>query len=161
MVRLIYLVFRQLVGWLALVARGILACDFFTVGTVLLSRLYMLFFIRDRDTKFAAAFDVVFTADAIKVLRVPVRTPVANAYAERWVGTVRRECLDHLLILGERHATAVLADYVDHYNSRRPHRSLQRQGRLSTGTGPPPKPGVSVIRHDRLGGLIHEYRQVA
>ncbi|WP_308301277.1 integrase core domain-containing protein [Frankia sp. Mgl5] len=119
------------------------------------------FLIRDRDTKFTAAFDTVFTTDDIDIVRTPVRTPVANAFAERWVGALRRECLDHLLILGERHATAVLTDYVDHYNQHHPHRSLQQQAPLSTGTSPPPEPGTSAVRHDRLGGLIHEYRQAA
>ncbi|WP_241831233.1 transposase [Parafrankia soli] len=94
-------------------------------------------------------------------MRTPTRTPVANAFAERRVGTVRRECLDHLLILGEQHATAVLTAYIDHYNQHRPHRSLQQQAPLSTGTSPPPEPGTSAVRHDRLGGLIHEYRQAA
>ncbi|WP_112105611.1 integrase core domain-containing protein [Parafrankia sp. Ea1.12] len=185
-------------------AHAILACDFFTVDTILLSKLHVLFFIeldsrrvhlagvtrhptgdwvtqqarnllmttgeraerfrvliRDRDTKFSAAFDTVFTTDNINIVRTPTRTPVANAFAERWVGTVRRECLDHLLILGERHLTTVLTDYVDHYNQHRPHRSLQQQAPLSTGADPPPEPGTSVVRHDRLGGLIHEYRQAA
>jgi putative transposase len=82
------------------------------------------FLVRDRDTKFTAAFDAVFTAEAIQVLRTPVRAPRANAYAERWVGTVRREALDRMLILGCRHLQAVLAEYVDHYNVHRPHRAL-------------------------------------
>ncbi|CAI7979091.1 transposase [Frankia sp. Hr75.2] len=103
------------------------------------------FLIRDRDTKFSAVFDTVFTNDNITIVRTPVRTPVANAFAERWVGTVRRECLDHLVVLGERHATAVLTDYVDHYNQHRPHRSLQQQAPLSTGTSPPPEPGISAV----------------
>jgi putative transposase len=82
------------------------------------------FLIRDRDTRFTAAFDAVFAAEGIKVLRTPVRAPQANAYAERWVGTVRRELLDRMLILGCRELRAVLAEYVDQYNSHRPYRAL-------------------------------------
>jgi putative transposase len=119
------------------------------------------FLVRDRDTKFTAAFDAVFAAEAIQVLMTPVRAPRANAYAERWVGTVRREVLDRMLIFGGRQLRAVLAEYADHYNGHRPHRAL--------GQVPPVGPGVPgvlappgrVVRRDRLGGLIHEYAQVA
>jgi len=119
------------------------------------------FLVRDRDAKFTAAFDAVFAAEAIKVLRTPVRAPQANAYAERWVGTVRRELLDRMLIVGGRQLRSVLAEYVDHDNGHRPHRAL--------GQAPPLRPGVPVVlapparivRRDRLGGLIHEYAQVA
>jgi hypothetical protein len=76
------------------------------------------FLVRDRDTKFTAAFDAVFAAEGIEVLRIPVRAPQANAYAERWVGTVRRELLDRMLILGCRQLRAVLAEYADHYRGR-------------------------------------------
>jgi transposase InsO family protein len=182
----------------------LLAVDFFTVDTVLLQRLYVLFaievatrrvhvlgvtfnpagewvaqqarnllmelgdraagfrfLIRDRDTKFIAAFDAVFAAEAIEVLVTPVRAPRANAYAERWVGTVRREVLDRLLIVGGRQLRAVLAGYADHYNGHRPHRAL--------GQVPPVGPSEPVarvavgrvVRRDRLGGLIHEYAQAA
>jgi putative transposase len=82
------------------------------------------FLVRDRDTKFTAAFDVVFVAEGIKVLRTPVRAPQANAYAERWVGTVRRELLDRMLIFGGWQLRSVLAAYVEHYNDHRPHRAL-------------------------------------
>jgi hypothetical protein len=88
------------------------------------------FLVRDRDTKFTAAFDAVLAAEGIKVLRTPVRAPRANAYAERWVGTVRREVLDRPLILGCRQLRSVLAEYVDHYNGHRPHRALGRHRRL-------------------------------
>jgi putative transposase len=84
------------------------------------------FLVRDRDTTFTAAFDAVFAAEAIEVLRTPVRAPRANAYAERWVGTVRRELLDRMLIVGCRQLRPVLAEYVDHYNGHRPHRALGR-----------------------------------
>ena len=82
------------------------------------------FLVRDRDTKFTAAFDAVFAAEGVKVLRTPVRAPRANAYAERWVGTVRRELLDRMLIVGCRQLPSVLAEYADHYNGHRPHRAL-------------------------------------
>jgi len=82
------------------------------------------FLVRDRDAKFTAVFDAVFVAEAIEVLITPVRAPQANAYAERWVGTVRREVLDRMLILGCRQLRSVLAEYIDHYNGHRPHRSL-------------------------------------
>jgi len=119
------------------------------------------FLIRDRDTTFTAAFDAVFAGEAIKVLMTPVRAPRANAYAERWVGTVRRELLDRMLILGCRQLRSVLAEYANHYNLHRPHRAL--------GQAPPLRPGVPVVlapparivRRDRLGGLLHEYAPVA
>ena len=82
------------------------------------------FVLGDRDTKFTAAFDAVFAAEGIEVLRTPVRAPRANAYAERWVGTVRREVLDRMLILGCRQLRSVLAEYAEHYNVHRPHRAL-------------------------------------
>ena len=89
------------------------------------------FLVRDRDTKFTAPFDAVFAAEAIKVLMTPVRAPRANAYAERWVGTVRRELLDRMLIVGGRQLQAVLAEYVAHDNGHRPHRALGRRRPLS------------------------------
>jgi putative transposase len=185
-------------------AAGVLAVDFFTVDTVVLQRLYVLFaievatrrvhvlgvtahplgewvaqqarnllmelgdraagfrfLIRDRDTKFTAAFDAVFAGEAIQVLVTPVRAPRANAYAERWVGTVRREVLDRLLIVGGRQLQSVLAEYTDHYNVHRPHRAV--------GQVPPVGPSEPVarvvvgrvMRRGRLGGLIHEYAQAA
>ena len=188
-------------------ATTMLACDFFTVDTVLLRRFYVLFFIelhtrkvyvagvtahptgawaiqqarnlsyelaqrarpvkfliRDRDTKFTAGFDEVFRSDGIRTIRTPIRAPRANAFAERFVGTVRRECLDRMLVFGRRHLEAVVHGYVEHYNSHRPHRSL---GQL------PPQPKVEVPavlkdvdpsglkRTERIGGLVHEYRLVA
>jgi transposase InsO family protein len=84
------------------------------------------FLIRDRDTKFTTAFDAVFTAAGVNVLRSPVRARRANAIAERWVGGVRRECLDRMLIVNQRHLEQVLAEYVDHFNGHRPHRSLDQ-----------------------------------
>ena len=89
------------------------------------------FLVRDLDTKFTVAFDAVFAAEAIKVLMTPVRAPRANADAERWVGTVRREVLDRMLIVGGRQLRSVLAEYVDHYNVHRPHRALAQAPPLS------------------------------
>jgi hypothetical protein len=117
--------------------------------------------IRDRDAKFTAAFDAVFAAEGTRVLRTPVRAPRANAFAERWVGTVRRELLDQMLLLGRRHLQIALLGYVAHYNQHRPRRALGQAP--PQGAVPPPAPAadVRVLRVDRLGGLIHEYIQVA
>src|SRR5919198_3788120 len=176
-------------------AAGILECDFFTVETLWLRRLYMLFFtelarrrvhlagvtanpngawvaqqarnlimtladqeqrprflIRDRDNKFTAAFDEVFRSEGIRVIRTPVAAPRAKAHAERWVGSVRRECLDRILIVSRGHLERVLRAYVAHHNLHRPHRPLAQQP-------PMPKPITitrphyegGVRRHDRLG----------
>jgi putative transposase len=119
------------------------------------------FLVRDRDAKFTATFDAIFAAEAVEVLRTPVRAPRANAYAERWVGTVRREVLDRMLIVGGRQLRAVLADYVDHYNGHRPHRALGQAPPLGPAEPPLVLPAGSVVRRDRLGGLIHEHTQVA
>jgi len=188
-------------------AKGLMACDFFSVDTVLLRRLYVLvlidhdtrlvriagvtakpvaewvtqqarnlsmeladqasavkFLIRDRDTKFTASFDAVFAADGIRILKTPVRAPRANAICERMIGTLRRECLDRMLILGRRHLEAVLAEYVEHYNSHRPHRSLGQRSPAEPDTNPAVLAEVDLARlrrTDRLSGLIHEYRMVA
>jgi transposase InsO family protein len=119
------------------------------------------FLIRDRDAKFTAAFDAVFAAAGVRIIKTPVQAPRANAIAERWIASARRECLDRMLITGERHLRLVLGEYADHYNSHRRHRVLQ-QG-PPAGRPHPPAPGanVRVLRRDRLGGLIHEYSQVA
>jgi putative transposase len=118
------------------------------------------FLIRDRDSKFTAAFDAVFTGADIRIIRSPVRAPRANAIVERFIGTLRRECLDHLLITGPRHLDIVLREYVQHFNTHRPHRSLDQ--RPPAGSTPPcSDTTVRPLRRDRLGGLIHEYVQVA
>ena len=119
------------------------------------------FLLRDRDTKFIAAFDAVFTAEGIQVLRTPVPAPRANTYAERWVGTVRREVLDRMLILGCWQLRPVLADYVDHYNGHRPHRALGQAPPLEPSEPVVLAPSGRVVRRARLGGLIYEYAQVA
>jgi putative transposase len=82
--------------------------------------------IRDRDTKTTAAFDAVFTAIGVRTARAPVQAPRANAIAERWIGSARRECLDRMPIAGERHRRLVLGEYIDHYNTHRPHRALDQ-----------------------------------
>ena len=97
----------------------------------------------------------------MRILRTPVAAPRANAYAERWVGTVRRELLDRMLIMGRRHLEAALSGYVAHYNGHRPHRSLGQAPPLGAVAPPAPVAIVRVARRDRLGGLIHEYAQVA
>ena len=117
------------------------------------------FLIRDRDSKFTPVFDGVFAGNGTRVIKTPVRSPRANSYAERFVGTLRRECLDHMLILGEGHLRKVLAEFARHYNGHRPHQSLQQQA--------PHRPGRAVDitarikRRQVLGGLISEYHRAA
>ena len=118
------------------------------------------FLIRDRDSKFTTAFDAVFTGADIRIIRTPIRAPRANAIAERFIGTLRRECLDHLLITGPRHLDVVLREYIQHYNGHRPHRALHQQPPAG-GTPPCSEAAIRPLRRDRLGGLIHEYVQVA
>jgi len=119
------------------------------------------FLIRDRDAKFTAAFDAVLTAVGVRIIKTPIRAPRANAIAERWISSARRECLDRMLITSERHLRLVLGEYIDHYNVHRPHRTLCQSP--PAGREHPPTLGanVRVLRRDRLGGLIHEYAQVA
>ena len=188
-------------------ATKMLACDFFSVDTVLLRRLYVLFFIevdtrrvtvtgvtahptgawvvqqarnlsygltdrshpvkfliRDRDTKFTASFDEIFRSDGIQIIRTPILAPRANAFAERFVGTIRRECLDRMLIFGRRHLETLINEYIQHYNLHRPHRSLDQlppQGKDLAPAGLENIDPSRLKRTDRLGGVIHEYRLVA
>jgi putative transposase len=119
--------------------------------------------IRDRDSKFTRAFDAVFASEGIEIIKSPVRAPKANAIAERFVRTVRAECLDWLLIVNRRHLERVLRVFVDHYNTHRPHRSLnlappercERKVRVVR------SPTAAIARRVRLGGLIHEYNLAA
>jgi putative transposase len=122
------------------------------------------FVICDRDTKFSASFDAIFAADSTSVITTPVRAPRANVICERVIGTIRRGCLDRMLILGRRHLEAVLAEYVSHYNAHRPHRSLSQRPPADSDATPPTVGDVDAARlqrADRLGGLIHEYRMAA
>jgi len=113
------------------------------------------YLIRDRDSKFTAAFDAVFTAEAIRIVRTPVRAPRANAVAERWIGSLRRELLDRTLIINRSHLERVLGVYLDHYNTHRPHRSLRQAPPVPR---PTPTPADElIVRRGRLGGLLNEY----
>jgi putative transposase len=126
------------------------------------------FLIRDRDSKFTRDFDEVFRAGGVRVIKAPVRAPRARAHAERWVLSLRRECLDRLLIFGRRHLEGVIRAYAQHYNEHRPHRSLAQRPPLAK---PPPidewaassdqRLADRVRRRDRLGGLLHEYELAA
>jgi putative transposase len=124
-------------------------------------QLKFKFLIRDRDAKFTDTFDAIFASEGIRILRTPVGAPRANAFAERWIGTVRRELLDRMLILGQRHLEKVLAGYLAHYNQHRPHRALGQAPPLGAVPEPDPAASERVVRLDRLGGLIHEYAQAA
>ena len=119
------------------------------------------FLTRDRDAKLTAAFDAVFTAIGVRIIKAPVQAPRANAIAERWIASARRERLDRMLIMGERHLRLVLNEYIDHHDQHRPHRALQQSP--PAGRPHPPALGtnVRVLRRDRLGGLIREYAQAA
>jgi putative transposase len=119
------------------------------------------FLIRDRDAKFTAAFDTVLTAIGARIIKAPVQAPRANAIAERWIGSARRECLDRMLITGERHLRVVLGEYADHYNTHRPHRTLNQNPPAGRTDPAAAVTNMRVLRRDRLGGLIHEYTQVA
>jgi putative transposase len=185
-------------------AQSMLAIDFFTVETISLRRLYVLFFIelgsrhvhlagctanptgtwvrqqarhftwtlqeqpsrfrfliRDRDSKYTRDFDAVFASEGIDIVKTPVRAPKANAIAERFVGTARRECLDWLLIVNRRHLEHVLRVYAHHYNTHRPHRSLHLVPPAATDHGRSITSSRDLKRRDRLGGLIHEYSYAA
>ena len=118
------------------------------------------FLIRDRDSKFTAAFDAVFSGNGTRVIKTPVRSPQANAFAERFGGTLRRECLDYVLILGERHLRSVLAGYARHCNHHRPHQALQQEPPLRE-SGHAIDFTARIERRQVLGGLISEYRRAA
>jgi len=119
------------------------------------------FLLHDRDAKFSGPFDQIMRSEGVRVIKTPVRAPKANAVAERWVRSVRNECLDHLLVFGRRHLEQVLREYVAHYNAERPHRSLE----LAPPAGSPQlrasPPSSEIRRRDVLGGLIHEYYAAA
>ena len=133
------------------------------------------FLVRDRDTKYVASFDEVFKAEGTEILRTPFRTPNANAFAERFVRTVRSECLDHLLVVNEAHLERILRSYACHYNGHRPHQGLSQEIPAMERTVPPRGAGLApdarprhlrrysglIRRYDRLGGLIHQYELAA
>ena len=119
------------------------------------------FLVRDRDTRFTASFDAVFAASGISVLRSPPSAPKANAYAERWVSTIRRECLDRILIFGERQLRHVLTEFEDHYNTHRPHRALAQCSPIDPGRTQQFCLAGPVRRTQVLGGLINEYQHAA
>ena len=118
--------------------------------------------VRDRRGQFTDAFDEIFRTEGIKVLKTPVQTPVANAFAERWIGTLRRELLDHTLIWNRTQLERIVINYINHYNKHRPHRSLDQRAPCPTVPSPirPNGPG-HVSRSSRCDGLIHEYRNAA
>ena len=175
----------------------ILACDFFTVETIWLKTIYVLFFIElgtrriylagsttnpditwvtqqarqlvwnlkddsldmaflihDNDTKFASSYDNVFSPEGIEILNTPYRAPRANAYAERWVLSIREEWLDHILVLDEHHLRRVLRKYGEYYNHARPHQGLGQHFPVS---GPVTNTAGPIRRRDILGGVIHDY----
>ena len=200
---------RQAATWrqfLRQQAASMWACDFFTVDTVFLRRLYVLFFlslerrrvervavtsnpsgawvtqqarnltsavaergdgqprflIHDRDSKFSRPFDEVFRSEDTVVLHTPIQAPNANAHAERWVRTVRTDCLDRILILGRRQLEHSLSIYVRHYNEHRPHRALElHPPAAAQPSNAAPASRLTIHRRDLLGGLIHEYAHAA
>jgi transposase InsO family protein len=122
------------------------------------------FLIRDRAGQFTTAFDAVLASTGIEVVKIPPRSPSANAFAERWVRTVRAEVTDRMLIAGHRHLSAVLDEYAAHYNQHRPHRALNLRSPGAAGSAPAAVTGLATakIRRRRvLGGLISEYERAA
>jgi transposase InsO family protein len=119
------------------------------------------FLLHDRDAKFSGPFDEIVRGEGVRVIKTPVRAPQANAIAERWVRSLRNECLDHMLVFGRRHLEQILRGYVTHYNAERPHRSLA----LAAPAGEPHQtrgsPLAGIRRREVLGGLIHEYYAAA
>ena len=123
------------------------------------------FLIHDRDAKFARGFDEFLRSAGVRAVLTPYQTPTANAVVERFIGSIRRECLDRLLIVGQRHLLQVLSVYVSHYNAHRPHRALGLRAPDLAGISPPNlRPDLALAtlkRRDLLGGLLHEYRAAA
>jgi transposase InsO family protein len=118
------------------------------------------FLIRDRDGKFTRLFDEVFKAEGIRVVLTAPQAPRMNAIMERWVGSARREILDRILVMDERHLRTVLAECETYFNEHRPHRALSQASPLRA-LPDPVDADIKVTRRDRLGGLLHEYAQVA
>ncbi len=118
------------------------------------------FLIRDRDSKYSGLYDPVSRSEGIRIVKTPVRAPKANAIAERFVRSVRSECLDWLLILNRSHLERALRVYVDHYNRERPHRALELRP-PAPGTRPARPSAGEIRRRDRLGGSLHDYYRAA
>ena len=118
------------------------------------------FLIRDRDSKYTTAFDELLAGNGARVIKTPIRSPRANSFAERFVGTLRRECLDHLLIYGERHLWRALTEYSRHYNAHRPHQSREQRPPLHE-PGQPIDMTAQIKRRQVVHGLISEYRRAA
>ena len=116
---------------------------------------------RDRTNQFIDAFDEIFRTERMKILKTPVRTPVANAFAERWTGTPRRELLDRTITWNRRQLNKLVVDYIDHYNTHQPHRSLDQRPPVATDPPDQPDRHLQVVRTARCGGLINEYRNAA
>ncbi len=168
---------------------AILACDYFTIDTIFLKTLYVLFFIdlstrkvviagvtqqarhfcwnnaitekhfliHDRDDKFPPSFDTIFASQGLHVVKSPPQSPTANAYAERWVRSIRAACLDQIVILNERHSRIVLKAYVEYNNHRRPHQGIEQQSPI-----PFEICTVGAVEKEHiLGGIIHDYRRIA
>jgi transposase InsO family protein len=153
-VRILGVTARPTADWLTQLARSLVMDLDDAAGS-------FRFLIRDHDSKFSGVFDAVFTAAGIEVLTTPVQAPRANAIAERFVGSLRRELLDRILIVNQRHAVTVLTEYQRHFNEHRPHRALDHAAPLRPLPDPRSSPRIQVSRRDRLGGLLHEYTQVA
>ncbi|MBC8195357.1 MAG: transposase [Acidimicrobiia bacterium] len=118
--------------------------------------------VRDRGSQFVNAFDEIFRTENFKILKSPVGTPVANAFAERWIGSIRRELLDRTIIWNQHQLERLVIDYIEHYNTHRPHRTLNQQPPLASNrASPPAHRHLSVVKSTRCGGLIHEYRNAA
>ena len=117
--------------------------------------------VRDRGSQFIDAFDEIFRTEGMKILPTPVRTPVANPFAERWIGTLRRELLDRTIIWNRRQHNKLVVDYIDHYNTHRPHRSLDQRPPVATDAADQPDRHLQVVKTARCGGLINEYRNAA
>jgi transposase InsO family protein len=120
--------------------------------------------VRDRGSQFIATFDEIFRTEGLKILKTPIRTPVANTFAERWIGTLRRELLDRTIIWNQHQLKRLITDYIDHYNTHRPHRSLDQRPPLDNDAQPRPGPDPApprIVRSTRCDGLINEYRNAA
>jgi putative transposase len=117
--------------------------------------------LRDRASQSIDTFDEIFRTEGLKILKTPVRTPVANAFAEHWIGSIRRELLDRTIIWNQRQLELVVVDYVEHYNTHRPHRSLTQRPPLTSPTLEADLPRLQVARTSRCDGLINEYRNAA